>query len=356
MKIAIISYDADFLSKLQDLIKDADYRNYIDSISLLNEFHLFSPDAVIYDASSGIFAEEDLKFLSEKEEFKTIPLFVGISKENPINTEGFPQNFKFFTKEDDNQLKEIINEIANSKIKQEIKSESQTNVEDDFLAEYMEISEKLTLEEPKKQITSLEEELFGEITENKPKIESDFISQVEIEPTSLISEEEDIKTQPKVEDITPQVESPIEVKEEIVKTAPIIEQKPIADTTTTETVIKQEKPEEKQETKPKTYFISISLTEEDIKAIIKEQISEFIKNDESMVKILDHLQIDFVNDMNTELNALKTEIKESLKEKYKNSLEEEIQTFIKTELKKDIKELAEKIAREKLEQVFSKLF
>jgi len=303
MKIAIISYDADFLSKLQDLIKDADYRNYIDSISLLNEFHLFTPDAVIYDASSGIFAEEDLKFLSEKEEFKTIPLFVGISKENPINTEGFPQNFKFFTKEDDNELREIINEILNMKIE-----EKETPIEN--IEEYL-ITESYNLDlEPQGEKESLSN--FEDI--------EDLLMESIIEENTVVE-----SNQTKVEGniIQPKKEETIEIR---------------------------------QETKPKTYFISISLTEEDIKAIIKEQISEFIKNDETMIKILDHLQIDFTNEMNNELNALKIEIKESLKEKYKNSLEDEIQNIIKAELKKDIKELAEKLAKEKLEQVFSKLF
>jgi hypothetical protein len=74
-----------FIENLIGLLKTNNVEVYGDSLSLIKEYPQKDFKAIIYDTSSGIFAEDDLKYLIEKLGEKDIKYFVLTVPENPKN-------------------------------------------------------------------------------------------------------------------------------------------------------------------------------------------------------------------------------------------------------------------------------
>jgi len=89
MSIAIVSYDVKFVENLISLLEKNNVEVYGDSLSLIKEYPQKDFKVIIYDTSSGIFAEDDLKYLIGKLVGKDIKYFVLTVPENPINKKKF---------------------------------------------------------------------------------------------------------------------------------------------------------------------------------------------------------------------------------------------------------------------------
>jgi len=103
MKIAIISFDQEFSKQLkEELEPDNEVRVYIDSLGMLRDLKEFHPDIIVYDASAGEFAIDDLKFLMTRDKLENNDFKIFISETDPINVEELPKNIKkeIFTKDD----------------------------------------------------------------------------------------------------------------------------------------------------------------------------------------------------------------------------------------------------------------
>jgi len=98
MNIAIVSYDIKFVENLIGLLKTNNVEVYGDSLSLIKEYPQKDLKVIIYDTSSGIFAEDDLKYLIGKLGGKDIKYFVLTIPENPINKKKFSDNVEFISK------------------------------------------------------------------------------------------------------------------------------------------------------------------------------------------------------------------------------------------------------------------
>jgi hypothetical protein len=70
---------------LISLLKIENVEVYDDSLSLIKDYPQKDFKAIIYDTSSGIFAEDDLKYLIGKLGEKYIKYFILTVPENPIN-------------------------------------------------------------------------------------------------------------------------------------------------------------------------------------------------------------------------------------------------------------------------------
>jgi hypothetical protein len=81
MSVAIISYDKNLLDSLP---KIDGIKAYDGTLSLIKDYQ-DNFETIIYDSSSGIFAEEDLKYLISKLANANIKYFVLTIPDNPIN-------------------------------------------------------------------------------------------------------------------------------------------------------------------------------------------------------------------------------------------------------------------------------
>lgn len=92
MRIAVISFDQEFSKKIKDSLGDEhQVRIYIDSLGMLRDLKEFTPDMIIYDASAGEFAIDDLKFLMTRDKLENIEFKIFISKIEPINVDELPK-------------------------------------------------------------------------------------------------------------------------------------------------------------------------------------------------------------------------------------------------------------------------
>jgi len=102
MKIAIISFDQEFSKQLkEELEPDNEVRVYIDSLGMLRDLKEFHPDVIVYDASAGEFAIDDLKFLMTRDKLENNDFKIFISESDPINIDELPKKIKkeIFTKD-----------------------------------------------------------------------------------------------------------------------------------------------------------------------------------------------------------------------------------------------------------------
>ncbi|RUM59723.1 MAG: hypothetical protein DSY66_05800 [Persephonella sp.] len=171
MRIAIISFDQEFSKKIKESLSDEhNVRIYIDSLGMLRDLKEFTPDIIIYDASAGEFAIDDLKFLMTRDKLENIEFKIFISKIEPINVEELPKKIpkEIYYKEEDD-----INKLI-------VKLKSANLIEEDLSQDLlMEESKGLEVEE-KKESTDLDtllsqspedlEDLLmgGDISEEKP--------------------------------------------------------------------------------------------------------------------------------------------------------------------------------------------
>jgi len=133
MSIAIVSYDIKFIENLINSLKIKNVEVYGDSLSLIKEFPQKDFKVIIYDTSSGIFAEDDLKYLIGKLGGKDIKYFVLTVPENPVNKKNFSDDVEFIPK---SESLTILPEILKNTLIQTEKNQSQQveNLTENFVS------------------------------------------------------------------------------------------------------------------------------------------------------------------------------------------------------------------------------
>ncbi len=213
MRIAVISFDQEFSKKIKDSLGDEhQVRIYIDSLGMLRDLKEFTPDMIIYDASAGEFAIDDLKFLMTRDKLENIEFKIFISKIEPINVDELPKKIpkEIYYKEEDDISKLIVklksaglieedlsqdlllnNEMALESEKEEkgtdldsLLSQSPEDIEDLLMGGGIE-EEKPKEEKPKKK----EKEKIKTETPSKPPSEELFDEDIPLEEIeSILSE------------------------------------------------------------------------------------------------------------------------------------------------------------------------
>jgi hypothetical protein len=185
MSIAIVSYDIKFIENLIGSLKINNIEVYGDSLSLIKEYPQKDFKVIIYDTSSGIFAEDDLKYLIGKLGGKDIKYFVLTVPENPINKKNFSDDVEFIPK---SESLTILPEILKNTLIQTEKIQSQQveNLTETFA--------------PKKEseIENFESQKFEDLFNNTDlyNIEKGLI---DFEPNVISIKEEGIKSENKEE-------------------------------------------------------------------------------------------------------------------------------------------------------------
>jgi hypothetical protein len=185
MGIAVVSYDIKFLENLINLLKTENVEVYGDSLSLIKEYPQKNFKVIIYDTSSGIFAEDDLKYLIGKLGEKDIKYFVLTVPENPVNKKNFSDNIEFISKSESlTVLPEMLKKILIQTEK--IQSQQVENVTETFA--------------PKKEseIENFESQKFEDLFNNTDlyNIEKGLI---DFEPNVILINEEGVKSENKEE-------------------------------------------------------------------------------------------------------------------------------------------------------------
>jgi hypothetical protein len=185
MNIAIVSYDIKFLENLISLLKIENVEIYGDSLSLIKEYPQKDFKVIIYDTSSGIFAEDDLKYLIGKLGGRDIKYFVLTVPENPINKKNFSDDVEFLPK---SESLTILPEILKNTLIQteKIQSRQVENVTETFA--------------PKKesQIENFESQKFEDLF-NSTDIYNIEKGLIDFEPNVISISEEGVKSENKEE-------------------------------------------------------------------------------------------------------------------------------------------------------------
>jgi hypothetical protein len=190
MSIAIVSYDIKFVENLISLLEKNNVEVYGDSLSLIKDYPQKDFKVIIYDTSSGIFAEDDLKYLIGKLGGKDIKYFVLTVPENPINKKNFSDDVEFISK---SESLTILPEILKNTLIQTEKIQSQQveNLTETFV--------------PKKEseIENFQNQKFEDLS-NNTDLDLDLHSIIEkalidFEPNTISVNEEEIKSKNKEE-------------------------------------------------------------------------------------------------------------------------------------------------------------
>jgi hypothetical protein len=185
MSIAIVSYDIKFIENLISLLKIENVEVYGDSLSLIKEFPQKDFKVIIYDTSSGIFAEDDLKYLIGKLGGKYIKYFVLTVPENPINKKNFSDDVEFISK---SESLTILPEILKNTLIQteEIQSQQVGNLAEAFVSK------------TENEIENFENQKFEDLFNDADlyNIEKGLI---DFEPNVISTNEEGIKLENKEE-------------------------------------------------------------------------------------------------------------------------------------------------------------
>jgi hypothetical protein len=181
MGIAIVSYDIKFLENLINLLKMNNVEVYGDSLSLIKDYPQKDFKVIIYDTSSGIFAEDDLKYLIGKLGEKNIRYLVLTVPENPINKKSFSDNVEFIPKpESFTILPEIL---KNTTVQtEEIQSQQVESLTEAFATE------------KENQAENFENQKFEDLFNN-----TDYKGLINLEPNIISANEEEIKLETKEE-------------------------------------------------------------------------------------------------------------------------------------------------------------
>jgi len=188
MSIAIVSYDIKFVENLISLLEKNNVEVYGDSLSLIKDYPQKDFKVIIYDTSSGIFAEDDLKYLIGKLGGKDIKYFVLTVPENPINKKNFSDNVEFISK---SKSLTILPEILKNTLIQTEKNQSQQveNLTETFA--------------PKKEneIENFENQKFEDLSNNTDLDLHSIIEKalIDFEPNVISINEEGIKSKNKEE-------------------------------------------------------------------------------------------------------------------------------------------------------------
>lgn len=355
MNIAVISFDQDFINQIKRELPGGKIRGYIDSLSMLKELSEFNPDVIIYDASSGEFAIDDLKFLLTRDKVEKKKFRVLLSKEQPVDIDSFPEveDIIYYTKETDiGKLVEDIRSETGIPAKENIIEEtpiSTGNMEDFFETSGL-------VETPSEEGKISFEDHLGEFSISKEE-EKEIKESLEFLESNLPFEEEKKEN--------PSLESLEEKTIDLGKTKEEEETFSFEDTFSQEFV--PEKPSPKDVKKPeeikatserKGNFIRIEfdISIDDIKQTIAEKavqqlVKEILKSPE-MEEIINNIQRDFVERAEDELDKLKGNLEKELKEKLIASVETELKESLVETIKEDVAKLTAQMVKEKLEQLF----
>jgi hypothetical protein len=181
MSIAVVSYDIKFVENLIGLLKTNNVEVYVDSLSLIKDYPQKDFKVIIYDTSSGIFAEDDLKYLIGKLGGKDIKYFVLTVPENPINKKNFSDDVEFIPK---SESLTILPEILKNTLIQteEIQSQQVENLAEAF------VSEK------ENETENFENQKFEDLFND-----TDYKGLIDFEPNVISTNEEGIKLKNKEE-------------------------------------------------------------------------------------------------------------------------------------------------------------
>ncbi len=335
MNVAVISFDQDFINQVKRELPSVNIRGYIDSLSMLKELSDFNPSVIIYDASSGEFAIDDLKFLLTRDKVEKKKFRVLLSREQPVDIDSFPEveDIIYYTKETD--VSKLISDIK-SEIEHPGKGAETSHIEEpeiktDNLENFLETS---PFEE------EIPEPVSTEFTNNL----GDF----------AISKEEEKE----IKDTLEFLEGPLskEKKDDVKEHTPSE-----LEDFSFETVSYEENTQQKEDVKTpelsKGFLkLEIDISIEDIKKTIAEKavdklVKEVLKSPE-MEELIDNIQRDFVERTEKELESIKEKLKDELKEKLISSIESELKESLIETIKEDVAKLTAQIVKEKLEQLF----
>jgi hypothetical protein len=404
MSVAIISYDVAFVEKLVQALGNKNYEVFSDSLAFIKNYNN-NFDTLIYDASSGVFAEDDLRYLINKMKDKNINYYVLVLPENPIDVSNLSGNIKTFNKNKDfDTLLEILKSVSQTSpsqvIPQETKSIEEPKVKETSLDGFkFDFNSKPVQTETKKEtfedfsfdpyelkLDKKQEETTLDITElefNDINLDLDFntmetkeegeIKEIRIDDDlsnldldSLIEDFEKKSSEKTKQVISEDIKSTLEFTEPKKDNQVSISQMKVKEQTTEEgkskiekatlnNIIETAEPKKDSVLERKSNTVAnfnIQISEEDIKKVVLDIARDYIKNDPAMHTIIDHLQIDFQSETMRELENLKNQLKEKLREEAEKALREEITKLIKSELKEYVAEITAQIVKEKLEQAF----
>jgi hypothetical protein len=336
MKTAIISFDPNIAEEFKNQLGETNVRVYIDSISMLKELEDFKPLFIVYDASAGDFAFDDLKFLLSRDKVKGIKFKVLYSKDQPIeDSEILSQDIDIYEKS--SELYKVISDILeeSKKLKEE---------------EELKLTNELTTQQPQELLEdTFEQNLTQDLIQNQ--VETNFQSPESVEEiySQNLSYEDNFEESfeeftdmsiEEIEQVKPSNNNlgenfDLSINEELPKT--------------------YEEP--KEENQPLSHKeIILKLSKEDIEnAIVKLAVDKLVsqlKEDAEIKEIFENVKLDFVNRVNLELEALKEEIKKEAKNNIFKKVEEELYKKLNTELKDYIAEQIATIIKEKINQAF----
>ncbi|WP_028950981.1 hypothetical protein [Sulfurihydrogenibium subterraneum] len=415
MAVAIISYDVKYIEELTKNMGNTKYEIFGDSLSFIKNFR-DDFDTVIYDASSGVFAEDDLRYLTNKMKDKNLKYIVLTVPENPIDKSIFEGNFEILNK--NNNIHEIIQNVSKKTEPIESIKEYQENIIES--SEYQdqafeELFQESNLKNTEVVETSSVEVEYNEINLANQDIQSKVVQPIGFEESTLserldfedllevnekdktfeieyntfettgfnLNDQNKESSEFSLETIEiPQIEEILETKQlelndenkqinkislyesELQQTEKMLETSPITDkvkdeqkakTVSLDELIDLNKHNVEKLTEGGKNMIAdfnIQISSEDIKNIALDIAKEYLKNDPAMATIIDHLQIDFQEETRRELEDVKNQLKNKVREEAEKVLTAEIEEIIKKELKDFVAEITAKIVKEKLEQAF----
>ncbi len=399
MSIALVSYDVKFVDNLISLLEKNNVEVYGDSLSLIKEYPQKDFKVIIYDTSSGIFAEDDLKYLIGKLVGKDIKYFVLTVPENPINKKNFSDDVEFISKSESltilpdilkntliqiekiqsQQVKNLaetftsekenkIENFENQKLEDLFNNTDLFNIEKgliDFEPNVISINKEGTKSENKEESfdnffdikfenKSTSEEKVEDKDESLFKIE---FGNIELEPTNISFSENKEENLLNIDNLVLEKEvegdKKEENKEEKLEVIKAEEKKEIVAKPLTEFIQGAEK--ENKITGGEEIMVTnfnITISSEDIKKLAMEMVKDTLKNDNTMNTIIDHLQIDFQDEARRELEDIKNQLKSSLAKEAELMMKQEIERMIKAELKEYVTEITTKIVKEKLDAIF----
>lgn len=391
MKVAVISYDIKYVQKLQESMKEVEVLPYADTISFLKNIESNKPDLVVYDTTSGIFAEDDLRYLLNKGLFEDKKIYALTSPENPIETSIFEGKVIFFDK--NNQIGDLVSSIMSTKPMEEkysLKKDEFSATEEDnkwhtkepedftdtkhidnldntFQIEDMVFTSESNIKiEPSKELEPTVFDLdIGYETKQHDKKDSIFDLTFDDKTTEKQNELETFEDLTSFKDllephIDPQIEEPKfkETKENLDKISlPKSTDKKIG---VNELIKNSEYNNKSNDKKEFTIYggkkmianFNIQISEEEVKKLALQMVRDFLEKDPAMEKIIDYLQIDFQEEARRELENLKNELKQQLRREVREKMSMEIERLIKGELKGYVAEITARIVKEKIEQIF----
>lgn len=384
MKVAIISFDVKYVESLKQQIPNIEIIPYGDTISFLKESEVHKPDIVIYDTTSGIFAEDDLRYLLSKSIVKDKKIFGLVSNDNHIDLSLFEDRVLFFNKTED--LQKLVSTILSldlSSQKQEPEVEvsrpkeieigevtQQDHIDSSFLEfeNLNQVSESVSIKQPSLEVESFDIETHQDIfSDQEFQIQPDF--HIETVGYAEPLEIEEIPLELETLQLTPEPGFEPETSYQAYTATEDVHHDEHLYQLETKSSHKEEENRGLEYTKDTTTEslsenkltlggegmvanFSIQISEDEIKKMALQVAREFLEKDPAMEKIVDHLQIDFQEEARRELDSIKNELREKLRKEAEIMMMREIQRLIKEELKDYVADITARIVKEKLEQIF----